>query len=197
MRGSGTVIVDDMDDATLRFSAIAGCGSETKLFMGLVAAFSASEGIRKDTGVISWIRWPNVVAIDGAAVATTSVSKARGIDKNSVELFFSINIAPDGDPKRTSLYDAVGVRVDTSILLQKVLESLSWMHAGWSNHMHPQILRRVKSMTETVGESVWVSCNGHRALGRAIDIDSSGRLVVLLSDGKQAVLKQAGELFSS
>lgn len=193
----GTVVVDDSDRERLRFSAVAGCRNETELFLALVAAFSASEGIRKDTGVISWVRWPNIVVINNATVATTTASVFREGDSSLVEFRFGINISPTGDPGEGSLYDAIGVNVDASILLEKILESLSWMHAGWSNDMHPRVLQRVKSMTETVGQPVRVSYGGQRASGRAVDIDHSGRLVVLLKDGKHVALEDGSELLGS
>ena len=47
------------------------------------------------------------------------------------------------------------------------------------NGMHPQILRRVKSMTETLGMRN-LGVKGRKACrrGRLLDIDANGRLVV-------------------
>jgi hypothetical protein len=42
--------------------------------LGPLAAACTSEGIRRDTGIVSWLYWPNLVTIDGRLVATTSVS---------------------------------------------------------------------------------------------------------------------------
>lgn len=178
----GEVTVQSFRARELRFSATAGCGDESELFLGLVAAFSASEGIRKDTGVISWVRWPNLVAIDGKTVATARARVIRERESNRAILDFDINISRPSGGCATSLLEAVGVEVDGRILLDKVLESLAWMHAGWVNGMHPQILRRVKSMTETLGSDVSVSKDGGRLPGVVTDIDGTGRLVVRVGD---------------
>ena len=174
----GEVIIRSPDAGDLLFSATAGCGDETELFLGLVAAFSASEGIRKDTGVISWVRWPNSVAIEGKTVATTSARVTRGKGSACVVLDFAVNVSRPPGEGFTSLLEAVGVEVDRWILLDKILESLTWMHAGWINGMHAQVLRRVKSMTETLGSGISVLKDGERVAGVATDIDAEGRLVV-------------------
>jgi biotin-(acetyl-CoA carboxylase) ligase len=189
---TGEVVVQSFGAGELRFSATAGCGDETELFLGLVAAFSASEGIRKDTGVISWVRWPNSVAIEGKNVATTSARVTRGKESTRVVLDFTVNVSRPTNEGTTSLLEVIGVEVDRKILLDKILESLAWMHAGWVNGMHPQVLRRVKSMTETLGSVVSVSRDGERVAGLATDIDAKGRLVVR-AEGTSIMLSDVSE----
>lgn len=194
-RGGVVFVQDAMRDAVLlRFSAVAACGSETSLLLGLIAAFSASEGIRKDTGIISWVRWPSVVTIEGKRVAATSASVTRASGAGWAELDFRINILHSGLAGFTSLYDELGVEVDRRLLLDKILESLSWMHFGWSNEMHPQILRRITSMTETIGSKVSVRRDGAKTAGSAVEIDALGRLVVRLDDGNTTRLEAGDEL---
>jgi BirA family transcriptional regulator, biotin operon repressor / biotin---[acetyl-CoA-carboxylase] ligase len=189
----GQVVVLSTGAGNLRFSATAGCGDETDLFLGLVAAFSASEGIRKDTGVISWVRWPNSVAIEGKTVATASAGVIRAKESNRVVIDFNINVSRPVSEGATSLLEVVGVEVDRKILLDKVLESLAWMHAGWVNGMHPQVLRRVKSMTETLGSIISVPRDGRRVAGVATDIDAKGRLVVR-AEGASMTLSDVSEV---
>ena len=45
--------------------------------LGPLAAACTSEGIRRDTGIVSWLHWPNLVTIDGRVVAKTSLSLPR------------------------------------------------------------------------------------------------------------------------
>jgi biotin-(acetyl-CoA carboxylase) ligase len=189
---SNTVFLRDPDTSpSLCFSAHTTCGDETALLLGLIAAFSASEGVRKDTGIISWIRWPNLVTIGGKTVATTHASVSRMRGRARAHLDFSVNLSGADGVGQTSLRDEIGVDVDRNLLMEKVLESLSWMQFGWSNDMHYQVLRRVRSMTETIGSSV-VLVSGAR--GVAKDVDPKGRLVVRLSDGKTLELEREDEL---
>ncbi|MDA4131828.1 MAG: hypothetical protein OK454_01705 [Thaumarchaeota archaeon] len=182
------------DAASLRFSAVAACGSETALLFGLIAAFSVSEGIRKDTGIISWVRWPNFITIDEKVVSTASASVTRSIEGGWVQLDLRVNLSHTEVTGATSLFDALGVEVDRGILLDKILESLSWMHFGWSNGMHPQLLRRMGSMTETVGTKVSVLNGIERFTGSALEIDALGRLVLQLDDGRIMKLETGDEL---
>lgn len=188
---SNIVVVDGAEDAALRFSAFTECGDESTLLLGIIAAFCASEGIRKDTGIISWVRWPNVVAIDGEEVATTSALVTRGEDKSRVELDFSISVSGAVGVDGTTLCAKLGVEVDRDLLMEKVLESLSWMQFGWSTGMHDQILGRVRSMTETIGSRVGLRSG---KTGVAGDVDGAGRLVVLLANGKKVRLESREEL---
>jgi Biotin protein ligase C terminal domain len=182
------------DEGLLRFSAVAACGRETPLLMRLIAAFSASEGIRKDTGIISWVRWPGEVTIRGLRVAASSACVTRRPGGGWAQLDFRVNIQHSGLPGSTSLYDELGVEVDRKLLLEKTLESLSWMHFGWSNGMHPQLLIRVRSMTETIGSRVRVRDRGQSSVGSAVDVDTLGRLLVRLDDGRTRRLGEGEEL---
>lgn len=181
----------------LRFSAVANCSRETALLMRLIAAFCASEGLRKDTGIISWVRWPSVVTIEGRSVATTSACVTPKAERVWVELDFQVNILESALPGATSLYEELGVEVDGELLLEKILESVTWMHFGWSNEMQPQILRRVRSMTETLGSRVTARRGGVLAVGSAVEIDELGRLVLRLDDGKTVRLGAGDELVRS
>jgi biotin-(acetyl-CoA carboxylase) ligase len=181
----------------LRFSVVASCGDETPLLLGLVAAFSASEGIRKDTGIISWVHWPNVVAIDGKIVATTAAAVTSVADVRWVQLDFRVHLSNDDLKDSTSLSRLLGVELDANLLFEKVLESLSWMHFGWANGMQAQIIRRVKSMTETIGTDVSAQKGGKRVAGSAADIDPLGRLVVRLAGGEKVRLEAGDELLQS
>jgi biotin-(acetyl-CoA carboxylase) ligase len=185
-------------------------GSSIQL-MRLIAPFSASEAIRKDTGIITWIRWPDSVVIGEKTVATATLAVVP-TDKAAVTttagpspqdlityiiLTFEIDTrgrhadrrtkdggaGEDGTTAATSLYDALGVEVDEGLLLDKALESLAWMHLGWRRGMNEQIVRRVKTMVTTVGMRVVVlDRKGRERPGYARDIDGTGRLVVELDD---------------
>ena len=195
---SGRVIVLDGNPSTLDFRATAVCGEESPLFLTLVAAFSASEGIRKDTGIISWVEWPGKVTIDGRTVGESSASvEERGDGKQKLaKMSFRVNLLHTNQRDSTSLYDCLGVEVDRELLLEKILESLSWMQFGWANGMHSQLLRRVRSMTETIGRNVSVRVNQGREQGKVVEVDQFGRLNVRLRDGREVTLTKADELVS-
>lgn len=196
---SGTVRVLPEEGGVLRFVSTAACNSEGPLVLGLVAAFSASEGIRKDTGIISWVEWPDMVTIGGKVVGRTSArvrdapkSGAEGDGATRVaEITISVNLSPSKERAgETSLLECIGVEVDSTMLLEKILDSLSWMQFGWINGMHDRLLGRVGSMTETLGRTITVrtSEDGSRVEGVALGLDARGRLRVRLGDGRVTLL---------
>jgi len=94
----------------------------------------------------------------------------------------------------TSLFDSVGVEVDRDLLLEKILDSLSWMQVGWATGMHEMLLRRIASMTETIGSTV--TLKRRRASAEALGIDNLGRLRVRLSNGSEVSLTSGDELLA-
>jgi BirA family transcriptional regulator, biotin operon repressor / biotin---[acetyl-CoA-carboxylase] ligase len=182
------------DSGLLKFSTITTCGDETELLLALIATFSLSEGIRKDTGIISWLRWPNVVSIEGKTIASCRASKRSLTGKNVVQFDLQVNLSRGHGIGEVSLLDLLGVEVDDTLLLEKILDSLSWMHSGWTNGMHPQILKRIKSMTETIGSKISVQGKTRTKMGIATDIDDSGRLMIRLQDGRMVKLSLGTDL---
>jgi biotin-(acetyl-CoA carboxylase) ligase len=129
-----------------------------------IATFCASEGIRKDTGIITWIRWPDKVVTGVKVVATTSVAIEEGTEGNWAILNFRINIRRVRRTGSTSLEELLGVVVESDLLLSKILDSLSWMHSGWVKEMYPQILKRISSMLEDLGRTVVMGSDGRLAI---------------------------------
>jgi biotin-(acetyl-CoA carboxylase) ligase len=147
--------------AELRFSVI--LRPKHGLAMPLlapIATFCASEGIRKDTGIITWIRLPDEVVTGEKVVATTSVTLGERTDGNWAVLSFRINVRGVKQAGSTSLEELLGVAVESDMLTSKILDSLSWMHSGWVREMHPQLLKRISSMSEHSGSTVNMGSDG-------------------------------------
>jgi BirA family biotin operon repressor/biotin-[acetyl-CoA-carboxylase] ligase len=183
----GTVIQGGMPiQGALRLSVVLRPRSGLQLgLLALIATFCASEGIRKDTGIITWIRWPDEIVAGAEVVATTSMVPGGAEDAPWAVLNFRINRGHPLTPGQTSLDDLLGVSVDQDMLVAKILDSLSWMHSGWVKEMYPQILARITSMLENVGARVVVSHDGKAVPGIARGVDEKGRLIVDI-DGTEA-----------
>jgi biotin-(acetyl-CoA carboxylase) ligase len=153
-----------------------------------LAAACASEGIRRDTGVVSWLHWPNLVTIDGRVVAMTSASLAgpRGPDgKIQVTLSIWVNCfgrRPGGFPSilpSTSILDALGVEIDMDLLRDKVLHALDWYHAEWERGMDRKLLDRIRPTIAWIGHNVEVSTADAGVLkGTAEGLDDHGSLIL-------------------
>jgi BirA family biotin operon repressor/biotin-[acetyl-CoA-carboxylase] ligase len=158
------------------------------LLRPLVAA-STSEGIRRDTGVVSWLHWPDLVTIGDRVVATTSLSPAPRSESNektgavariSVNCFaprpseFSAVSMPS-----TSIRKVLGVEIDVDLLRDKVLHALNWYHAEWQRGMSQKLIERMRPTIACLGREVEVSLAGGRVMkGRASGLDDEGSLML-------------------
>jgi biotin-(acetyl-CoA carboxylase) ligase len=157
------------------------------LLAPLVAA-STSEGIRRDTGIVSWLHWPNLVTIDDRMVAKTSLSMtevqgSRG--KTQVVMGILVNCyssRPSSFPSAlpsTSLLDALGVEVDVALLRDKVLHALNWYYAEWERGMHRKLADRMRPTIAWLGREVEVRAAGGPPMrGMARGLDDFGSLLL-------------------
>jgi BirA family biotin operon repressor/biotin-[acetyl-CoA-carboxylase] ligase len=168
--------------------------------LSLLGAACTSEGIRKDTGVASWLHWPNLVTIDGRVVAKTSLSvvapsgsdgDARVVFAISVNCFADAPAAfPPGLPA-TSILGVLGVQIDVGFLRDKVLHALDWYFAEWQSGLHQKLVERMTPNIEWLGRDVEVMASGGRQLrGRAKGLDDLGSLVLEQRDrrGRQKTI---------
>lgn len=179
----GTVIQGGTSsEGTLRFSAILRPKPCPEVgLLALLATFCESEGIRKDTGIITWIRWPSEVVTENRVVATTSFATGGPAGVRWAILNFLVNRRRHGRDGSTSLEDQLGVLVDPEMLVTKTIDSLTWMYSGWVKGMYPQVLARITSMLESPGKRVFVKRRGRPVPGVARGVDERGRLIVELS----------------
>jgi biotin-(acetyl-CoA carboxylase) ligase len=154
-----------------------------------VVAASTSEGIRRDTGIVSWLHWPNLVTIDGRVVAKTSLSlaprpgaggEARIVARILVNCFaarsdrFSSIALPS-----TSISKTLGVEIDLDLLRDKVLHALNWYHAEWERGMIQKLVERIRPTIFWLGGVVEVKLvDGLLLKGRARGLDDEGSLLL-------------------
>jgi hypothetical protein len=165
--------------------------------LGPLAAACTSEGIRKDTGIISWLYWPNLVTIDEGVVAVTSVSTSatppskggqmkepygtmivfnisvncfaenRGL-KPSASLFSSPFSPPAGSGlSPTSISAVLGVEIDIDLLRDKILHAIDWYHAEWARGMQATLVERIQPTIPWLGRRVVVTMRARTAAAAA------------------------------
>jgi len=168
---------------------LSGGGDPRRLgLLGPLAAACTSEGIRRDTGVVSWLHWPNLVTIDGRVVATTSITLATPTPpdgKTQVTLRISVNCFggtsgefPPPLPS-TSILDVLGVEIDLDLLRDKVLHALDWNHAEWERGMDRKLVDRMQPTVSWLGHHVQVRMANAKVLkGVAKGLDEHGSLVL-------------------
>jgi biotin-(acetyl-CoA carboxylase) ligase len=157
--------------------------------LGPLAAASTSEGIRRDTGIVSWLHWPNLVTIDDRVVAKTSFSHAElpgSGGKTQVVMSVSVNCfspyGPAGFPSAlpsTSILQVLGVEIDVALLRDKVLHAVNWYYSEWERGMHRKITERMLPTIAWLGRDVEVSvAKGPPMRGRAKGLDDFGSLLL-------------------
>jgi len=156
--------------------------------LGPLTAACTSEGIRRDTGIISWLYWPDLVTIEGRVVAATSRSLAAppGPDgKAKVVLRIWVNCFA-GSPREfpselpsTSILEALGVEIDVDLLRDKVLHALDWYFAEWERGMKRKLVERIEPTISWLGRDVEVrTADSNLLVGRAKGLDDDGSLLL-------------------
>lgn len=180
----GTVLVrEGASRPRLEFSVILRPGGNPRPGMlAVIATFCAMEGIRKDTGIIAWVRWPDEVVTDEKVLATTSLTTGGSTAAPWTIMNFNVRIGRTRDTLTTSLEDLLGVTVDSLMLVNKILESLAWLHWGWVRGMQAQILKHVGSTLEVAERRVAITHKGKTTAGVVRGVDERGRLIVELEE---------------
>jgi biotin-(acetyl-CoA carboxylase) ligase len=176
----------------LELSACVGTSARPSLedlrLLGPLAAACTSEGIRRDTGIVSWLHWPDLVTIEGRAVAKTSlaVSSTPESDRNA-QIVFGISVSCFSDAATpfqsplptTSIFDALGVEIDADLLRDKILHALSWYYSGWERGTHRKLVDRIEPTIAWLGHEVEVrTADGKVLKGMARGLDESGSLLL-------------------
>lgn len=178
-----------------------GCGvPDAASSLEPVVAACVSEGIRRDTGIISWLHWPDLVTIGGRAVAASSVSaceQARGdlglIFSISVDCFSGSPLNSSGGLPSTSIRDSLGVEVDLGLLRQKILHAVDWYYAEWEAGRLERLVQRIAPTVSWLGGEVEVRLAGGAVLhGTASGLDGRGSLLLKVQDragGRVVILR--------
>lgn len=162
--------------------------------LGPLAAACTSEGIRRDTGIISWLQWPDLVTIDGRVVARISLSLARPADSvEKVQAVFEVSVdcfarRPPSFPgglRATSILDALGVEIDIDLLRDKVLHALDWYLAECERGMRRKLVDRIQPTISWLGSEVEVRmASGEAVKGKAAALAEDGSMLFEQGGGK-------------
>lgn len=162
--------------------------------LGSLLAAATSEGIRRDTGIISWLHWPNLVTMDDRVVAKASISprQASGPNRRLVVARILVDCFASSSYKLTlaelpsiSILEALGVEIDMDIMREKVLHAVNWYHAEWERGMNVKLVQRVRPTVHWLGRKVeLVAPGGSRLSGRAKGLDDFGSLLLETKDSR-------------
>lgn len=154
----------------------------------LMAAIAIAEAVQKVTGVLTKIKWPNDVLVEGKKLAGILTEMDAEMERvKFVVVGFGINVntpesaLPDGS---TSLKQLTGKNISRIQLLQEILWALEMWYLNIKKNGFNAGLKRWKELTSTLGSKVKIVESGQSIIGMAEDIDDYGGLLIRLDSGK-------------
>lgn len=157
-------------------------------WLPLLTGTAAATAVRRVTGVEVELKWPNDVLADGHKLGGILLERVEGPTVGATAaavVGVGLNCtqtAPELPvPGATSLQLVSAGPVDRSALLVALTEELDAAYDRWraGADIRPSYLE----LCSTVGKDVRVVVPGGEVTGRAVDVDSSGQLVVRTEDG--------------
>ena len=159
----------------------------------LMAAVAVADAVRKFSGLIPLIKWPNDVLLRDRKVAGLLneidsetdrihfVILGIGVNLNVDERAFSSEILDVA----TSLKIETGQTVSRKAFLQSLLRELEAWYSIFLEEGNAVILNAWRDRAQISGRKISVTSFGERIVGTGIDVDSDGALLLKMDDGKR------------
>jgi len=152
--------------------------------INLMASVAVAKAIRKVCGLKAELKWPNDVLLAGKKVCGILAEMEAEVDAiNYVNLGIGINANfPISQYERgaTSLKEELGKGISQRDFLNSVLKEINEQQVLLTKE---DLLEEWRSLSATLNREVRIVTPGEEIIGRAIDIDTSGALIVRGEDG--------------
>lgn len=162
--------------------------------LGMAACLGAAEGIRRVAGLQVELKWPNDLLVGGSKVGGVLLEAVPGAGGWCVVgTGINVNWDPRGEGgpglPASSLSLEAGRPLDRGELLAAILEAVEARYLRW--RAGESLLPEWRACLSTLGREVRVIEDGEEWAGRALEVDSSGALVVLRADGRRITVHAA------
>lgn len=179
-------------DSSLMLSAVVPSPPVHTTLVPLAAGVATADSLRR-AGTTPWLKWPNDVLLDGRKTAGILVEQHHVNGADLLLIGIGINLDWRGTDRTgdaaawTSVAEQTGADVDRGDVLADLLRGLAaWLHSVPGDPL--RLLVTYRDMCSTIGAQVRVSFpDGTSAVGRAVDLDRDGRLVVDTAERQIAV----------
>jgi len=152
--------------------------------INLMASIAVAVTIRKLFGLKAELKWPNDVLIENRKVCGILAEMDAEMDAvNYVNVGIGINAntsIPQFAKTATSLKDALGREISRKEFLGELLVEIEHWQALL---MKADLLDEWKKLSVTLNKDVRIVAPGEVIIGRAIDIDPTGALIIRERDG--------------
>lgn len=163
--------------------------------VALLAAAAVRQTVADQAGVAATIKWPNDVLAEGkklAGVLAESLLEGNRLSAVIAGVGVNVNQETFATERATSLYGLSGRAHERFRLLAAILEGMHQRYQALSRGDTVALLAECRTHSATIGREVVLHGGGGQVTGRAVDIDSDGRLVLETQDG--LVRAAAGEV---
>lgn len=164
-------------------------------WLPLLAGVAVREAVADVTGIEAWLKWPNDVLVDGRKLAGILVERVETGAGAAAVVGIGLNVALTSEelpvPEATSLALSGAATLDRTALLVGLLGCLAARYRAWiATGGDPESGLRADYVAgcATIGREVRVELpDGSIDSGRAVGVDSVGRLEVESESGRRAV----------
>lgn len=159
-----------------------------------VAAVSLVYAIRETTNLTSYIKWPNDIIVNSKKVCGILTEMNGEIDKiNFIVVGIGVNVNVDSFPvdlqnKATSLSIEASKKIDRKLLTASILNNFEKYYRTFLNEGFFSIRNLCKEYSLTLGKDVKITMNNKEYVGRAVDIDDNGSLIIVFKNGEKKAI---------
>jgi len=171
----------------------------------LVAAIALAKALSKVTGVTAGIKWPNDILFGKkkcCGILTEMHAESDQIHHLVVGIGINVNVPEEAFPEElreiaTSLQAIKGTRIPRADVVQAVLNEFEPLYRQYVNEGGFGSLRdEWKRQSITLGREVVAQTARGTTIGKALDIDEFGVLLVEKADGEVEKIYSADILFA-
>ncbi len=152
--------------------------------INLMASVAVARTIRRLFGLRAELKWPNDVLVEGRKVCGILAEMDAETDTvNFVNVGIGINANASishFEKTATFLKDAFGEEISRKDFLSSVVAEIAEQQALLTK---ADLLEEWKNLSATLNKNVKIVASGEELVGRAIDIDTNGALILQSEDG--------------
>lgn len=157
----------------------------------MIATSSIVNAIRDLTRISAMVKWPNDVVTDDRKLSGVLCEiKAKGdlLKYAVIGIGINVNVSADLMPDEiansaTSIMLELGHEFPRAKLVQELLKNLEERYLSLTEGYIDKLVNEWRSLSCTIGRNVKVDLTNGTIEGKALDIDSSGALIICTSDG--------------
>lgn len=157
----------------------------------LITGVAVAETLKKECSLDVGIKWPNDILIGDKKVCgilTEAISHADTLDYIIVGIGIDLNIDLDLFPPKlrrgaTSLKAELEREIQSAELIEKFLANFEDTYNKFKDGKFPEILKKWRRFSTTIGTYVEVHKKGQIVKGEAVGVNKDGALILELDDG--------------